>query len=150
MAVNNDPIYSRRGEIANSQAGVSTAFPAAFDTANTAVDGTGTVTTIFTADATNGSYLKSIIIKQAKAVAVSTACVARFFINNGQTNATAGNNLLYKEFVLPAVTPSSTVASPDYEIPCNLPLREGMKINAVISVTQTTTGFVMYGVGGSF
>lgn len=149
-SANIDPIYSRRGEIASSTTAVSTSFPSPLDTANTALDGTGTVQTIFLADATNGGFVRSIIIKQAKAAAVSTAAVIRIFINNGQSNTTATNNLLYKEFVVPAVTPSTTAASPDYEIPCNLALREGMKLNAVISVSQTTTGFLVYGIGGAY
>ena len=151
MPANIDPIYSRKGEIGNSSLGAATAFPAVLTAANTALDGTGTVTTIFTADATNGGYLKSIIIKQSNAAAaVSTACVARFYINNGLSNTMATNNLFYKSMVLPAVTPSTTADSPDYEIPCGIALREGYKILGTISVAQTTTGFVMYGVGGSY
>lgn len=151
MPANIDPIYSRRGEVGNSTSGVSTAFPAVFTAANTALDGTGTVVTVFTADATNGGFLKSIIIKQANAAAaVSTACVARFFINNGATNVTATNNVFYKAMVLPANTPSTTADSPEYEIPCGIVLRETWKILGIISVAQTTTGFHMYGVGGSY
>ena len=153
MPANIDPVYSRVGAIANSTIGAPTAaMPTLFGaTANTTLDLNSTTGAqiVFTADATNGSFLRSIVIKQGgPSAAVSTAAVVRLFWNNGGTAGTAGNQVLWKEFTLPAVTPSNTVTSPDYEIPCNVILPPGHRIYATISVAQTTTGFFIYGIGG--
>ena len=86
--------------------------------ANTAVDGTGTLDaagaattvtghlgTLFTADATNGGRVERI---RFMAEGTNVITVARIFINNGSTNATATNNTLVAEVALPATTASST------------------------------------------
>ena len=153
MPANIDPVYSRIGAVANSTIATPTAaFPTLFGaTANTTLDLSSTTGSqiIFTADTTNGSFLRSIIIKQGgPSATISTAAVARFFWNNGGTVGSAGNQFLWKEFTLPAVTPSTTVTSPDYEIPCNVILPPGHRIYGVISVVQTTTGYFFIGVGG--
>jgi len=120
-------------------------------TANTTMDLSTTTGAqiIFTADTTNGSFLRSIVIKQGgPSAAASSNAVARFFWNNGGTAGTAGNQVIWKEFTLPIVTPSATATTPDYEIPCNVILPPGHRIYATISATQTTTGYFMFGIGG--
>src|SRR5215813_3137302 len=98
MPANIDPIYSRAGLI--GRGGTSATFTQSSSTANTAFDGTGTLGTniweAFIADATNGSYLRSIVAK-VTATGAGSATVLRLFINNGSTNGTATNNALYKE-----------------------------------------------------
>jgi hypothetical protein len=120
-------------------------------TANVTLDlSTTTGSTIaFTADATNGSFLRSIVIKVGGAsAAVTVQCVARLFWNNGGTVGTAGNQVLWKEFTLPAVTPSAIATTPDYEIPCNVILPPGHRIYSTITVAQTTSGYFIFGIGG--
>lgn len=155
MPANIDPVYSRIGAVANSTIAAPTAaMPTIFAaTANTTLDLNSTTGSqiIFTADATNGSFLRSIIIKQGGATTSTAgiACVARIFWNNGGTAGTSGNQVLYKEFTLPAVTPSTVLTSPDYEIPCNIIMPPGHRMYGVISVAQTAgTGFFIYGIGG--
>lgn len=77
-------------------------------TGNTALDGTGTTVTLFTADATNGSAAD-----RARSLALGTnvATVLRIFANNGSTPATAANNSLIGEMTIPANTLSQVAAS---------------------------------------
>lgn len=151
MPGNISPVYSRHGAIANSTvAAPTTSFPALMQTANAAMDAaSGTVVTVFTADTTNGSFLRSIMVKVGGATAAATsAAVLRLFINNGAVTTTNTNNVLWKELTLPVVTPSATAPTPDYEIPANFLLPAGQRIIALISATQTTAGYVVFGIGG--
>ena len=74
----------------------------AIATANTNRDGSGTIGTIFTADATDGSVVENVDIC---ATGTTTAGVVRLFIHNG----TAA--FLWKEVLVGAITPSASVAA---------------------------------------
>lgn len=97
--------------------------------ANTALDGTGTVETLFTADATNGSRVNKIKITHRGS---NVATVMRFFKNNGSTNATAANNVLLAEVTVAANTLSQVAASTSYEVSLNCVLKPSYKINYCI------------------
>lgn len=114
--------------------------------ANTAKDGTGTVVTVFTADATNGSYVASIV---ARPLGTNVASVLRVFINNGSTNATAANNSLFYELGLPASTLSEVAALAHYEIPVARALPPGYKINVTLG-TAVSAGYQVTAFGGDF
>jgi hypothetical protein len=119
---------------------------AALVTANTAKDGTGTVGTVFTADATNGSrvdYLK------VRAIGTNVATVLRVFINNGATNATAANNTLFMERTIPATTLSETAELADIYIPLDLSLPAGYVINVTIGTT-VAAGLRVTAIGGAY
>jgi hypothetical protein len=73
----------------------------ALTAANTAKDGTGTVVTVFTADATDGSFVKQI---RFVPLGTNVQTVARIFVNNGLTNATAANNSMIGQVTLPPST----------------------------------------------
>lgn len=136
MAANTDPIYPATPKAAWC---VLTA-------ANTAKDGTGTVGTCFTADATNGSRIDRIRIRPA---GTNVASVARFFVNNGSTNATAGNNSFLFDVSLPAITNSEVAAQADLELQVNLALPAGYKINVAIA-TAVSAGWAFTGLGGDY
>ena len=68
--------------------------------ANTARNGTGTIVTVFTAGA-SGSRIDDIYITATGTV---TAGVVRLFLNDGT------NTYLWKENLVTAVTPSTTIA----------------------------------------
>jgi hypothetical protein len=114
-------------------------------TANTAMDGTGTVVTLYTAGS-NGSRLDTIKVRNQ---GTSVATVLRLFINNGAATTTATNNSLYYESTIPAATLTQTAAIPDIEIPMDLALPSGYKITATIG---TTTAFALSitAVGGDY
>ncbi len=136
MAANTAPIYSRLGDI---QWGTVA-------TANTAKDGTGTVVTVFTSDATNGGRVDKLKIRAA---GTNVATVLRVFINNGSTNATAGNNTLYTEMTIAATTLSEVAAQADNEISLQIALPSGYKLNVTIGTT-VAAGLAVTAVGGKY
>lgn len=138
MPASISPIFSRLADI--QWVG------AALLTANTAKDGTGTVSTAFTADATNGGFVQRLI---ARPIGTNVATVLRAFINNGLTNATPANNVLIAEMTLPATTISEVAAQPDYVLPLNFALPAGYKINCTIGTT-VAAGYQLSVVGGKY
>lgn len=138
MPGNINPIFSRVGSI---EWGAT-----ALATANTAKDGTGTVLTVFEADATNGSYVEKIV---ARAAGTNVATVLRVFINNGGSSAVAANNILFAELTLPATTLSEVAAQPNYEVPLGIALPPGYKLNCTIGTT-VAAGYYVSAVGGDY
>jgi hypothetical protein len=137
MAGNTDPIYSRVGDI-------QWATPSA--TQNQAFDGTGTVATVFTADATNGGFVSYV---KAKPLGTAVVSSLRIFLNNGSTNATAANNTLIGEVTLPAVTIAQNAANAEVMYPLNIALPAGYKINVAITTTVAAS-WAVTAVGGKF
>lgn len=138
MAANTTPIFTNVPHVEWGATAVATA--------NTAKDGTGTVLTVFTADATDGSFVQRI---RFRAAGTNVATVARVFINNGSTNATAANNILWDEITLSATTLSETSALPAYELPLNFALQAGYKINVTIGTT-VSAGYYVSVIGSDY
>lgn len=138
MPGNTAPIYTRVPQISWG--------PTVLTAANTAKDGTGTVLTAFTADATNGGYVQKI---RFRPVGSNVATVARVFINNGATNATPANNILFDEITLSATTLSEVAALQNYELPLNFALPPGYKINVTIGTT-VAAGYFVSVIGGAY
>jgi hypothetical protein len=138
MAANTAPIYSRVPDVQWLAAAIATA--------NTAKDGTGTVGTVWTADATEGGRIEKLKVRQ---LGTNVATVLRVFINNGSTNATAANNALYMEKTIAATTLSEVAELVDIEIALNLPLPAGYKINVTVGTT-IAAGLMVTGVGGKY
>lgn len=136
MAANINPIFPKNGKVSW----------ATIATANTAKDGTGTVGTIFTADATNGSRIDTV---KVRSLGTNVATVLRIFINNGSTNVTAGNNSLYMEQTISATTLSEVAAQTDIEIPVDIVLPAGYKINITIGTT-IAAGLSVVAIGGDY
>lgn len=137
MVANTAPIFSKQAN-ASWVNGITAA--------NTAKDGTGTVDTIFTADATNGSFLQKLIIRPR---GTNVATVIRVFINNGATNGTASNNALIGEVTLPATTNTETAAIQGTEISFNLPIPAGYKINVTLG-TAVAGGYAVTAIAGDY
>lgn len=138
MAANTSPIFIR---LAQAEWPATTPIITA---ANTAKDGTGTVATIFTADATEGSFLFEL---RARPTGTNTASVLRVFLNNGLTNATVANNCLYHELSLPATTLSEIAAQSSVVCTLNLLLPAGYKINCTLG-TAVAAGWALSAQGG--
>jgi hypothetical protein len=146
MAQNTNPIFTLVPDIQwGSVDDNSTATAGPILTANTAMNGTGYVTTVFTAG-TNGSYVQRL---RCKSAGTNTVTVLRIFINNGSTNATAANNILYDEISLPGTTASTTTAVQAMEIPLSFPLPGGYKINVTLGAT-TSPGWYVTVLGGDY
>lgn len=115
-------------------------------TANTNLDGTGTVGTCFTAGA-NGSFVGFVKLKP---LGINVGTVARFWINNGSTNATAANNFFWGEVTLPAVTSlTPTAAMAELVLQFNLALPAGYKINYTVGTT-VAAGWQAVVIGGDY
>lgn len=121
--------------------------PSGAGSVNTALDGTGTLGTnifsMFTADATNGSLLQQIVFRH---LGTNVANVARMFLNNGSTNATASNNALIDEITLATNTLSQVAASLPYIIDfgaTGLALAPGYRILVAIG-TQVAAGYSVH------
>jgi hypothetical protein len=138
MPGNTAPIYSKTGKAAWTAP--------ALTAANTAKDGTGTVTTVFTADATNGSYLQKLIVRPS---GTNVASVLRLFLNNGGVNATPANNALFAEVGLVATTSTEVAAQSGFEVPVNMALPPGYRITATLG-TAVAGGYMVIGVGGDY
>lgn len=114
-------------------------------TANTLFDGTGTVATVFTAGS-NGSKVETVNLWN---LGTNVATVVRFFVNNGSTNATAGNNALIQEITWATNTASQVAASTPVSWNANLYLPAGYKLNVTIG-TAVASGVMVNCQGGDF
>lgn len=114
--------------------------------ANTAKDGTGTVDTVFTADATNGSYLQKLVVRPR---GTNVASVLRVFLNNGASNATATNNIMVGELSLAATTNTEVAALSGYELPLNIPVPPGYKVTVTLG-TAAAGGYAIAAFGGDY
>ena len=137
MAANTQPIFSIAGDVEWGATAITTA--------NTAKDGTGTVLTVFTANV-DGAFVQRIRFRSA---GTNIATVARVFINNGSTNATAANNILYDEITLAATTLSEVAALPVYELPLNFALPAGYVLNITLGTT-IAAGYYVSVIGGKY
>ena len=137
-APNTFPIYSR---VADIQWIVSA------NTANTTVDLTsGTVYQCFSADTTNGGYVQKM---RFRPLGTNVATVARIWLNNGSTTATAANNVLWDEVSLAASTVSQTSALSVYEVPLNFAIPPSYKLYVTLGTT-VAAGYDIVTVGGKY
>lgn len=137
MPANTAPIFSRTARI--NWANNVTA-------ANTARDGTGTVDTVFTADAVNGSYVNKLMIRPR---GTNVATVMRVFLNNGLATTTAANNVLIGEIGLVATTASETACMPAIDLPLNLAVPPGYRLTIALG-TAVAAGFAVSVSGGDY
>lgn len=136
MPANTRPIFPLTPNIAFSR----------LTAANTATDGTGTVVTIFTAGA-EGARVDKVVVVPGGA---NVATVLRLFINNGAAPTTPANNVLFKEIPLPVTSASATRENgPTFEIPLDLSLPAGWRLNVVIG-TAVSAGWHVTAVGGNY
>ena len=145
MAANTAPIYSIAGDV-NSVAALNSGLVVG-PTANTALDGSGTLYKAFTAG-TNGSYLQKI---RFRPVGSPAATVCRVFISSSTTTS-ATATWLYDEITLPAVTVSQTAASSVFELPLNfaLPASYLLYVTFGTSTGSTGTGYSVVTVAGDY
>jgi hypothetical protein len=147
MPANNLPMYVRRAS--NSSTGGNTkTFSDIITLAANDFTGAGANNVLVaTIDATNGSFLVGFTVK---ATGTNVATVARMFLNNGSTNATAINNALISEMSLPATTASATTnTSADIFWPIGKPLEPGTRIYIGLA-TAVASGWQFVPVYGDF
>lgn len=126
MASNTDPIFTKNGRIGS----------VLVTAANTSSQGGGTVGTsiflAFTADATNGSFIKFIRwIPTASAAATATAAtVGRIFISSvASGTTTSSDTFLVSETAFPVVTAANTTSAVFmYDVALGFPINPGYTI----------------------
>ena len=148
MPGNTDPIFTK---VADIQFAATNPIASAMTAGNiSAYNGTdANAVLIYTADATNGSYVQRARLKCGAITGTSAASVMRFWLNNGSTNGTAANNGYIGEIPLPAVTVSASAPTVDLEYVFNIPLPPGYKIYAGLG-TAVTTGWHVVVIGGKY
>jgi hypothetical protein len=100
-------------------------------TANSGLDGSGTLGTVLTAGS-NGTLIKSITVK---AIMTTTEGMVRLFIYDGSTNTR-----LINEIHVPSISQAATTPTFEYKWNCDLPLQTGYVLKAS---TQTGDDFVV-------
>lgn len=145
MPANTAPIFTAVPDIQWGSADGNGGTPGPLKTANTAVDGTGTVLTVFTAGP-NGSYVRRLT---CRAAGTNGATVLRIFINNGSTNATIANNILIGEMTLSATTANAAAALQDFSYSLDFALPAGYKIQVTLGAT-VVAGVWVAAVGGDY
>lgn len=145
MPGNIDPIFTRVGDVTrDGTTGMAQPVTAA---ANDFTGAGANNVLVFTADSTNGGYLRSIRIKAA---GTNVATVARFFLNNGSANTSASNNAMIGEIALPATTSSATaVTSSEIEYPVNIALPPGFRLYVGLG-TAVSAGWFFVPLGGKY
>jgi len=160
MAVTSTPIFTQTPNVGALNAIISTAM-----TNTSAYDGTNATGTAmalcFTAGA-NGSRIDQVQLKFAStngaaASGTSSATVARFWINNGSANTTAGNNIFLGEVALPAttVTAAGTTANTVYTLPVplgglNIPASYKIYAGLTVAAGGTNIAISINAVGGDY
>jgi hypothetical protein len=94
----------------------------------------------------NGSYVRKL---RFKAIGSNVATVARIYLNNGSTAATAANNAFYGEVSLPATTATNTASTVDIEYPLEIALASGNRIYVGLATT-VAAGWVPVCVAGQY
>jgi hypothetical protein len=138
MPANVQPIYTRVPDIQWATSAVLAA--------NTTKDLTsGTIYPVFTAG-TEGSFVQRI---RFRALGTNVVTVARVWINNGSTTATAANNTLWDEITLNATTGTETAALATQELPLNIGLPSGYVLYVTLG-TVVVAGFDVTVIGGDY
>lgn len=145
MPANTSPIYSIVGavdSVATNNSGLVVG-----PTANTALDGTGTLYKAFTAG-TNGSYIQKM---RFRPVGSPAATVCRVFISSSSTTS-ATATWLYDEITLPAATLSQTTATSVFEIPMNFAVDPSYLLYVTFgtSTGSTGTGYSIVTIAGDY
>ncbi len=130
-APNTAPVFSYVGDIQ---------WITAMTAANNTLDLTsGTSYLAYTADATNGGWVKELRLKASPANS-TVATVLRVWLNNGSTTGTASNSSLIGELGIPATTTSATQPQPDFIFPLGFALPAGYKIYCTLGTAPGGSG----------
>lgn len=140
MVASTSPIFGRTPDV---QVGGSVLGP----TAVTAMDGTGALSLLFSADATEGGFVDEVRFKPAGSPAATVArffyCTATGAYTPGTTN-TAANTSLLAEFTLGAISSAANAGQSDFAVSLRKQMAAGHKILVGFG-TSTGAAGVGYG-----
>lgn len=142
MAANTSPIYTRTPDVQ---------WVESMTAANTTLDLTsGTSYLLYTADATEGGYVRYVVIK-ANPANNTAATVFRLWLNNGSTTGTAANSALLREVALVATTASNTTPTPEFVIPVWEAIPPGYRLYLTMGTAPGGSGeFTATAFGGKY
>lgn len=160
MAVTATPIFTQTPNVGALNAIISTAMTntSAFDGTNA----TGTAMALCYTAGVNGSRIDQISCRfsstnGAAASGTSSATVVRFWINNGVSNTTAGNNIFLGEVAMPATAVSALATSANtvytLAIPVgglNIPATYRIYAGLTVAVGGTNIAVAINAVGGDY
>lgn len=134
MAANTQPVFSRIGDIqwvigmtaANTNANIAS----------------GTSYLAFTADITNGGFVREARLKAAPGNN-TVATVWRIWLNKAADISVADNSILLAEVGVPATTASSVAPTPDVVCPLNFAIPPGYKIYFTFGTAPGGSGAFM-------
>jgi hypothetical protein len=141
MALNIQPVYSRDADLQWSNVTIGTVGL----TGNTNRFGAA-ANAVFSADATNGSYVEKVIFQP---LGTNVASVGRIFLNNSQSSALHNNNVLLKEITLPAVTGSEVAQLDTQEVVLGMKVQASYKL-LVGCGTATANGYAITVIAGKY
>jgi hypothetical protein len=144
VAANTSPIYVLVPDVSNN--GTTGMNQLVLNAANDYTGIDADVSLIFTAHATEGSYIERI---RFKAGGTNVATVARIYINNGSTPTTATNNVFFGEISLPATTAIATSATAEIDYPMGFGINPGFRIYFGLA-TAVAAGWVASVIGGRY
>jgi hypothetical protein len=137
MPANTSPIFTLTPDIRWADA---------ITVANTTKDLTSGTNYLAFSGSANGSFVQRI---RFRTLGTNVASVARVWINNGLTTATAANNTLWDEISLPATTVTEVAAQSNYELPLNFALPPNYAIYITLG-TAVAAGWDAIVVGGDY
>jgi hypothetical protein len=94
----------------------------------------------------NGSFIKRL---RFKAKGTNVASVARVYLNNGLTPATAANNIFVGECALPASTATNTDKTPDVDYPMEFAIPAGWRVYVGLGTT-VAAGWTCCAIAGQY
>lgn len=107
----------------------------ALATANTSKTGaSGTVAWVYRNDEATPQYVDRL---QVQAAGSNAATALRIFINNGEPNANAENNVLFEEVTLSSTTTSETAEVASVSVDLNIYVPPGYRIFTAIGTAGT-------------
>jgi len=143
MVANTTPIYTLTPDVSNNN---GTGFGGTILTATGDYTGQSANHVLVHTAGANGSYIRRL---RFKAIGTNVATVARIYINNGSTNATATNNVFYGEVSLPATSATNTASTPDIDYPMEFALASGERIYAG-TATTVAAGWICTTIAGQY
>lgn len=110
----------------------------------------GTSYLVFTADSTNGGFVRELRCK-ALPGNNTAATVMRVWMNNGSTLGTASNTILIGEIGIPATTAAAAGPQADFVYPIGFALPAGYKIYVTFGTAPGGSGaFGVAALGGKY
>jgi len=144
MAANTAPVFSISGDNSNNASTGMNQLITAAATDYTGIDADTSL--VFTADATNGSYVERL---RFKAGGTNVATVARIYLNNGSANTTATNNTFYGEVSLPATTAVTNAATAEIDYNIGFAMQPGWRIYVGLAAA-VAAGWVVTPIAGKY